>query len=243
MSSRKIGSLGLALLVVVPGLVVGLGPSATQATPSLSVDDSTTPAGGVTSTDVTLDSSDGLQQFNITVTIVNGSVADIQGVQGRALSGPMFQVVSRSSDSVTIRGADLLNTVQESSRSVTVATLYVNNTAPGETSLRITSASITTDNGETLTPVTHAGSLVVSQSDPFETSVSGFGSTAPPTDPDDDGLFEDVNGDGKTTVIDPITLVSVRTEALTAAQIAALDFNNNGKIGYIDAVTLAVELL
>lgn len=242
MSVRKIGSLGLALLVVVSGLVVGLEPGAAQETPTLSVGDATTPAGGSTSIDVTLDNPDGLQRFNITITLANESVADIQAVQGGALSGPLFQVISRSPDSVTIRGADLLDTVEGDS-SVRLATLDVSNTTIGTTSVRLTNTSVTADNEETVTPETHAGSLVVSQRVPFEAAVAGFASTAPPTDPDRDGLFEDVNGDGKTTVVDPITLASIRTENLTAAQIAALDFNNNGEIGYIDAVKLAIELL
>ncbi|MGM0591971.1 MAG: hypothetical protein ACQETI_10165 [Halobacteriota archaeon] len=61
----------------------------------------------------------------------------------------------------------------------------------------------------------------------------------PPTDPDGDGLYEDVNGDGQATFGDAIELAFVNGAGLTDAQQTALDFDADGDVDFDDAISLA----
>jgi PKD repeat protein len=73
----------------------------------------------------------------------------------------------------------------------------------------------------------------------FDGPVPGTGSAAPPTDPDGDGRYEDVDGDGEADFADAIALAFVDGSALTGAQRAALDFDGDGDADFDDAVELA----
>jgi hypothetical protein len=71
----------------------------------------------------------------------------------------------------------------------------------------------------------------------------------PPQDLDGDGLYEDVTGDDKVTFGDVVALDIVVTFyergdlALTDAQVAALDFNQDGRLTEADTTALARRLL
>ena len=76
---------------------------------------------------------------------------------------------------------------------------------------------------------------------PFSNSILGADAEGPPTDIDDDGKFEDVNGDNRYTFDDVIALAFVDTEKLTNQQRDALDFDHDGNIDFDDVVELAFE--
>jgi PKD repeat protein len=76
---------------------------------------------------------------------------------------------------------------------------------------------------------------------PFSNSIPGADAEGPPTDIDDDGKFEDVNGDNRYTFDDVIALAFVDTEKLTNQQRDALDFDHDGNIDFDDVVELAFE--
>ena len=67
----------------------------------------------------------------------------------------------------------------------------------------------------------------------------------PPTDPDDDGVYEDVTGDGEVNVIDAVAhggVVAVVQQGLldlTDDQEEALDVDGNDRLNYQDALALA----
>lgn len=64
----------------------------------------------------------------------------------------------------------------------------------------------------------------------------------PPSDPDDDGLYEDVTGDGELTQ-DDITAFAENLNAPSVKSNAeSFDFNGNGRIDYDDVVELAEEI-
>lgn len=68
------------------------------------------------------------------------------------------------------------------------------------------------------------------------------GGEAAPKDPDDDGLYEDVNGDGEVNFEDALDLAFIQSEDLTQEQINALDFDNDGDFDFDDAFELAFQV-
>jgi hypothetical protein len=69
----------------------------------------------------------------------------------------------------------------------------------------------------------------------------GSGAGQAPTDPDDDGEFEDINGDGEKTFDDAIALAFANPSQLTEKQVEAVDFDADGDVDFGDAVALAFE--
>jgi nitrous oxidase accessory protein NosD len=62
------------------------------------------------------------------------------------------------------------------------------------------------------------------------------------TDTDDDGLCEDVDGNGKLEFFDVVALLFVDGSSLTGAEKATFDFDGDGRFGFLDVVTLLFEL-
>jgi len=59
-----------------------------------------------------------------------------------------------------------------------------------------------------------------------------------PTDPDGDGLYEDLNGNGKKDFADVVILFRERVWISVNEPVNAMDFNRNGKIDFDDVVKL-----
>jgi PKD repeat protein len=69
----------------------------------------------------------------------------------------------------------------------------------------------------------------------------GGGTGLAPTDTDNDGKFEDINGDGEFTFDDAIALAFADTSGFNTQQQAAVDFDNDGDVDFDDAIELAFE--
>jgi hypothetical protein len=76
---------------------------------------------------------------------------------------------------------------------------------------------------------------------PFSAPVPGANGQGPPTDTDDDGKLEDINGDGEATFDDAIALAFADTSGLNSQQRAAVDFDGDGDVDFADAIALAFE--
>ncbi|WP_226012289.1 fibronectin type III domain-containing protein [Halomicrobium salinisoli] len=61
---------------------------------------------------------------------------------------------------------------------------------------------------------------------------------ATPTDPDDDGLYEDLNGNGEVDYADVVTYFEHMDEPAMQNSVAAYDYNGNGDVDYADLVDL-----
>jgi hypothetical protein len=74
-------------------------------------------------------------------------------------------------------------------------------------------------------------------------ALSGSGPTSErATDPDGDGLYEDVNGDGSFTIVDVATLLRSFDGSVAAQHTAAFDFKSDGRLTILDVVELLQEL-
>jgi len=68
------------------------------------------------------------------------------------------------------------------------------------------------------------------------------GQSSAPTDPDGDGLYEDVNGNGRTDFADVVLLFSELDWWAVHEPLAAFDFNRNGRADFADVVRLFERL-
>jgi glucose/arabinose dehydrogenase len=79
---------------------------------------------------------------------------------------------------------------------------------------------------------------------PFDAPVPGAGTTARPTDPDGDGLYEDVDGNGAFRFPDVVALLFADYGTINGDvdRQAALDFDGDGSVGFLDVVDLLFRL-
>ncbi|MGM0592046.1 MAG: PQQ-binding-like beta-propeller repeat protein [Halobacteriota archaeon] len=108
--------------------------------------------------------------------------------------------------------------------------------------------TVDVDLDETLEPGTYSYRVVTGESVTTGTvTVNPTGAfTAPlagndyvPKDLNNDGLYEDVDGDGQATFDDAIALAFADTRGLTGEQAAALDFDGDGDVDFSDAISRA----
>ncbi|RLF47385.1 MAG: hypothetical protein DRN20_06015, partial [Thermoplasmata archaeon] len=62
------------------------------------------------------------------------------------------------------------------------------------------------------------------------------GCTNPPTDPDDDGLYEDINGNGRKDFNDVVVFFKNLEWVPDNEPVECFDFNGNGRIDFDDIV-------
>ena len=68
------------------------------------------------------------------------------------------------------------------------------------------------------------------------------GMNNPPTDPDGDGLYEDINGNGRKDFNDVVVLFNYLEWAADSLPISSFDFNGNSMIDFNDIIKLYQEL-
>jgi hypothetical protein len=196
---------------------------------------------GNTSVDVVLtDTSNGLQLFQFELTAEGSTVQSYRS--GPVAASPTAGGVGNSS--ITLRGADLVpspnGTVTAGDGDVRLATVNVSGNV-SESALDLTVSRLQDDNGEPIP--TDAVVLDVrgpSDTEPvFTGPLPGAGTESAPTDPDGDGMFEDVDGDGDATFADAIALAFVQFGELDDRQTEAVDFDDDGDADFADAIELA----
>jgi PKD repeat protein len=64
----------------------------------------------------------------------------------------------------------------------------------------------------------------------------------PPTDPDGDGLYEDINGDGEADIVDVQALFSNSGDEAIQNTPSVFDFNGDGSVNVVDVQKLFSEL-
>jgi PKD repeat protein len=68
------------------------------------------------------------------------------------------------------------------------------------------------------------------------------GCTYPPTDPDGDGIYEDLNGNGRLDFADVVLYFNQMTWLGANQPVASFDLNGNGRIDFADIVALFNEI-
>ncbi|WP_408959341.1 alkaline phosphatase PhoX [Natrinema sp. 74] len=188
--------------------------------------------------DLTLSSiPDGLAGGRVTVSVDHPDVAEITDASYRdALELTADPSFADDGSSVEFRFADLEDEIGATLEDVTLATLSLEGVGTGTTDLTIEVHSLDDDDGLAIDTQPRPGVAVVGP------PPVGEGSEQAPTDLDDDGQFEDVNGNGRLDYED-VTLLfeNLETDAVQLNE-SAFDFNKNGKIDYDDVADLYGEL-
>jgi hypothetical protein len=117
-----------------------------------------------------------------------------------------------------------------------LATVTLASQAVGSSNLSVSDARVTDAGGVDYVTTATDGEVRVA---------TGPGTVGPSeaeaTDPDDDGLFEDVDGDGEFGFRDVITLVFV-VDSLSPATGQYFDFDGNGQFTFTDVIDLVFQL-
>lgn len=188
-------------------------------------------AGDNTTVDIVIDDADGgIDSFDATVNVSNTSVAAIQNATFVAGGSNATTTITTTNESVHFNASQLETT---QSGSVTIATVTLSGVSTGATDLTVSVESMTNSTGANYSIDETGTTLNVSPSLP-PVGVSD----QPPTDPDGDGLFEDVNGDGEFNIVDVQALFVNRDDPAVADHPAAYDFTGNGEVNIVDVQAL-----
>ncbi|WP_227738931.1 alkaline phosphatase D family protein [Halorientalis pallida] len=175
---------------------------------------------------------EGLAGGSVTLSLSNPEVATITDASVVDAFGMAEATVSSDGSSATLRFADLDKNVQSvvAGTDTPLATLDVRGDATGTTDLEVAVDRLNDEAGSDLQATTDVGVVVVGP--------PPVGGGDAPRDPDSDGLFEDVNGNGRLDYSDIETLFEHFDDDSVQLNRAAYDFNENGKLDYDDIVTL-----
>ena len=210
--------------------------SASETSVSLSPDSAEVVIGDTETYDVVVDSADGgVGAYELTVSLDDASVASITDVS--IDDNPDYTDVSYAEDnsSVTITTA-LMDT--DDTGSVSIASIAVEGMAEGSSDLSVDVQALGNEAGESYIVTDETGASVsVIEIGP----VNDF--SEPPTDPDDDGLYEDVNGDGEFNIVDVQALFANLDDSVVQNNPDKFDFNQDGGVDVVDVQKLYNEVL
>ncbi len=130
---------------------------------------------------------------------------------------------------VRLRMADTDHAIRPSASEAQLATVELNGTGPGRTALTVEVSRFDADAGATLDVLSRKGTV--------RTGPPAVSDT-PPTDPDGDGQYEDVNGNGQLDDGDVELLFENFDRPSVSTYPQAYDFNDNGQVDYDDVVAL-----
>ncbi|WP_226021757.1 cellulase family glycosylhydrolase [Halomicrobium salinisoli] len=190
-------------------------------------------AGGETTATVSLaEAPDGLSGFDLTVSVADTSVATIQSASTGDAVSAVGDEPQPSSDgsSVTLSGADLSESVESGATNVVLATVTLAGREAGQTEVTVDVGSLQNNAGSEVPVETGRAPLSVADMQAILDEM--------PTDPDGDGLYEDLNGNGEVDYQDVVTYFNNMDEPAMTNNVAAYDYNGNGEIDFADLVEL-----
>jgi alkaline phosphatase D len=178
----------------------------------------------------------GLSGAAMTVTISDPEIATITGVTVADPFSISETDVASDGASADIRFADVEKNAQSvvGGTDTRLATLDIRGESAGTADIEVSVDRLDDDSGTALVANTELGVVIVGPP-----PVTG---SDEPTDPDGDGRFEDVNGNGRVDYDDIQLLFDSFDDDSVALNKTAYDFNENGKLEYDDIVTLYSEV-
>jgi hypothetical protein len=176
--------------------------------------------------------TDGLEAATLRVVTTNSSaVAIVDGKSGGTIG----------LENQTDRGSVTFNSVHRvESGTATLGRITVAGRSPGEANVTARDVQLYYD-GQTSYEGIDAAPVTVSVAAEPAGPPPVVGDTRP-TDPDEDGLYEDVDGDGEFTILDVSVLLNAFDEPVVRNNAAAFDFDDDGTVTIIDVSTLLNDL-
>ncbi|SER71868.1 alkaline phosphatase PhoX [Natrinema salaciae] len=206
---------------------------------SLSVDSVAVGQEATGTAELTLSSvPDGLAGGRVTVSLEHTDVAEITGASYHgAIELAADPTISADGSTVEFQFADLDDEIQPGATNVRLATVELEGISAGTTDITADIHALDADDGSAIDTRSHTG-VVVTGPPPIGDGSGG----RPPTDVDGDGLYEDVNGNGRLDYDDVVVLFEhIESDSVTL-NVDAYDFNDNGRIDYDDVAELYDEL-
>ncbi|KYH24694.1 hypothetical protein HAPAU_30700 [Halalkalicoccus paucihalophilus] len=176
----------------------------------------------------------GVSGGRITVSISDPAVVSIAGVSFPDELTDTTSSVSEDVSTVTVRFADVGQNLQPGAMNVVLASINLEAESTGTTELTVEVNRLDDDDGDAIDAEARSGTIL--------TGPPAVDGDDAPTDPDNDGRYEDVNGDSEVDDEDVDTLFeNFCTESVRENE-AAYDFNENGRLDYDDVVSLSEEV-
>jgi secreted PhoX family phosphatase len=179
----------------------------------------------------------GLSGGSLTLSVGDASVATFTGATLSDEFGLTKTTVSEDGSTAMVTFTDIEKSVQGDLAEITLGSLELEGTGTGTTDITIEVGSVDDDEGNSLEVETRSGLVVTGPS-----AIDSVGGGDAPTDPDNDGLYEDVNGNGRMDYDDIVLLFEQFDSDAVRMNEAAYDFNENGKLDYDDVVELYEEI-
>lgn len=174
---------------------------------------------------------EGLSGFNITFSVSDPEIAEITAVSFPGW-GQLPKNSTLPSSSVWIKTVDLENEVHPGDTNVLLGTITVTGKNTGISDLSITKTMISDDNGSLINPAVDTGKINVVILPAFP------GYTNLPSDLNQDGLYEDINGNGMLDFNDVVAFYNNMDWIEENVPLKYFDYNKNGLIDFDDVVKL-----
>lgn len=214
----NITSISGATVTVEDGVPVSIEPATQQAavggTSTVSVVAHDIPDGGVGA-------------YDFTLSVANSNVATVEDVTFFGDPGQKEFSIGEDGKNVSVQAA-LANTAD--SGDIRLANVTLSTTQPGETALDLSVDALGSEAGTGYdVGAVRGATLNVSTTTP--PPVVG---DSRPTDPDGDGVYEDVNGDGSADLVDVQALFRQLESDAVQNNSAAFDFTGDGTVDVVD---------
>jgi PKD repeat protein len=175
----------------------------------------------------------GLAGYNITVFFDNPTAANFVVLTPPAWSDPSFTVNSSiPASSFWLKILDNANAVKPGDTNIELARFNSTGVTPMSTMLNVTVTQMDTDTGD----------AVVTNNVPAQVTVVALlnlpGEALPPTDPFHDGVYWDLNGNGRIDFNDVVLYFNYLEWMQANEPVSLFDYNNNGRIDFNDLILL-----
>lgn len=136
---------------------------------------------------------------------------------------------------VEIKAGDMMDNITAGATNVSLANITVRGVMEGQANLSVEVVRMTADGGGPIMPDMMTASLNVTPIAP-PSPLPGY--QKPPTDPNNDGRYEDLNGNEEIEYDDVVALNANMQWIEENNLVPLFDFNTNGRIDYDDVVML-----
>jgi hypothetical protein len=214
-------------------------PSPDGAVVSLQPQDLTLTPDETTTVSLVVNGTETIGAYNFNLTVEGASSVQIEEVSLNG--GPGIEDVGIGADGREASADAALAEIESSADSAaTLGTVMISGTDAGNATLSAEINTLGDTQGSPYTiadPGATASVTVANQTGPGD--ITGNGN--PATDPDGDGVFEDVNGDGSTDVLD-VQALFTNLGSESVAGNAAFDINGDGNVDVLDVQSLFTQL-
>ncbi|MCQ8893588.1 MAG: PKD domain-containing protein [Methanolinea sp.] len=175
----------------------------------------------------------GLSGYNITIYFVNPSAADMVAFHLPSWVNPAFALNSTvPASSVWLKVSDIADVIRPGATNVELALFNSTGKTPMATTINVTVTQIDTDTGDIVHTYLNPAQVTIVALLPLP------GHANPPTDPFHDGVYWDVNGNGRIDFDDVVQYFLFLEWIQDNEPISLFDYNDNGRIDFDDLFIL-----